>query len=119
MPHVLAGTALVGFAAIWLVALIAWVAVVVYGIKAIRRARPGISLLGRGTLWNPANVLLSSNMLTAEGMRYRRKCFASACVFVACVGTTLLVVPPKGAGRNLGALRRRKANSSFRYVRVP
>jgi len=96
MSQVLAGTALAGFVAAWLTALIAWFAGIVYGIKAIRRARPGVKLWGRDTLWNPANVLLTSNMLTEEGMRYRRKCFMSVGIFVACVGGTLLVAAITG-----------------------
>ena len=99
MSQVLAGTVLVGFVAICLTAFIAWVAVVVYGIKAIRRARPGVNLWSRDTLWNTANVLLSANMLTAEGLRYRRKCLMAACIFVACTGGTLLVAAITGQFR--------------------
>jgi hypothetical protein len=96
MSQVLANTVLVGFVAIWLTAFIAFLAAVVYGIKAIRCARSGVSLWGRDTLWNPANALLSSSMLTDEGLRYRRKCFKSAGIFVACIGGTLLVAALTG-----------------------
>jgi hypothetical protein len=47
MSQVLANTVLVGFVAIWLTAFIAFLAAVVYGIKAIRCARSGVSLWGR------------------------------------------------------------------------
>jgi len=96
MLQVLVGAALIGFIAIWLTAFGAFLACVVYGVKAVRRARPGISLWGRETLWSPANVLLSSNMLTDEGLRYRRKCFKSLGIFIACVGGTLLVAAITG-----------------------
>jgi hypothetical protein len=96
MSQVLSSAVLVGFVAAWLTALVACFASVVYGIKAIRRARPGVKLWGHDTLWNPANVLLSSNLLTADGLRYRRKCFMSVGIFVACVGGTLLVAAITG-----------------------
>ena len=96
MSQVLANAVLVGFVAIWLAAFIAFLAAVVYGIKAVRCARSGVNLWGRDTLWNPANALLSSSMLTDEGLLYRRKCFKSAGIFVACVGGTLLVAALTG-----------------------
>lgn len=96
MSQALAGAALVGFVVIWLTALITFLSCVVYAAKAIRRARPGINLWGRDTLWNPANVLPGSNMLTDGGQRYRHKCFKSLGIFVACVGGTLLVAAITG-----------------------
>lgn len=96
MSQLISGVVLAGLVAVWLAALVAWFAGIVYGIKAIRRARPGVKLWGRDTLWNPANVLFSSNLLTVEGLRYRRKCFMSAGIFVACVCGTLLVAALTG-----------------------
>lgn len=96
MSQLISGVVLAGLVAVWLAALVAWFAGIVYGIKAIRRARPGVKLWGRDTLWNPANVLFSSNLLTVEGLRYRRKCFMSAGIFVACVCSTLLVAALTG-----------------------
>ena len=94
MSQVPAGVALAALVAVLLTALIAWLACVVYAIKAIRRARPGVNLWGRDTLWNPANVLLNSTMLTDEGLRYRRKSLKSLAIFIVCVGSILLL----GAG---------------------
>lgn len=85
-----AGVALVVFVAIWFTAALTLLACIVYAFKAVRRARPDINLWGRGTLWNPLNVLLSSEMLTHEGLRYRHKCLTSLAIFVVCVGGTLL-----------------------------
>jgi hypothetical protein len=85
-----AGVALVAFAAIWLTAVLTLLACVIYSFKAVRRARPDINLWGRDTLWNPLNVLLSSKMLTDEGLRYRHRSLVSLAIFVACVGGTLL-----------------------------
>ena len=96
MLQVLAGAALVVFAAIWLTAVITFFACVVYAVKAIRCARPDVKLWGRDTLWNPANVLLSANLLTDEGQRYRRKCFKSLGIFTALAGGTLLVAAITG-----------------------
>jgi hypothetical protein len=96
MSQVLAGVALVGFVIAWVTAALAWFASIVFGFKAIRRTRPGVKLWGRGTMWNPANALLNSNLLTEEGLRYRRKCFLSAGVFIACVVIPLSVAVVTG-----------------------
>ena len=96
MSQVLGYAALVGFVLVWFTALITFVACIFYAFKAVRCAHPGVNLWGRDTLWNPANVLLSSNMLTEEGLRYRRKCLKSLGIFVACVGGTLLVAAITG-----------------------
>ena len=96
MSQIFVGAALAVFIAIWLTAIVTLIACVVYAVKAIRCARPGIRLWGRDTLWNPANVLLSSNMLTEKGLRYRRKCLISLGIFVVCVGGTLLLAAITG-----------------------
>lgn len=96
MSHVVADAVLVVFIAIWVTAFLAVLAVVVYGTMAIRHVRPGLNRRGRDTLWNPANVLLRSNLLTETGLRYRRKCFIALCIFVACVGSTLLIAAITG-----------------------
>ncbi|HEY9512256.1 MAG TPA: hypothetical protein VIQ48_06750 [Rhodanobacter sp.] len=93
MSQVLAGVALVGFATAWFAAVLAWFASIVFGFKAIRRTRSGVK---RGTMWNPANALLNSNLLTEDGLRYRRKCFLSVGVFIACVVVPLLVAAVTG-----------------------
>ena len=96
MSQIFVGLALVVFIAIWLTALITLIACVVYAFKAVLCARPGIKLWGRDTPWNPANVLLSSNMLTENGLRYRRKCLISLSIFTVCVGGTLLLAAITG-----------------------
>jgi len=96
MSQALAGVALGGFVVAWVTGVIAWFAAIVYGFKAARRARPGVKLWGRDTMGNPANVLLSSSLLTEEGLRYRRKCFTAIVIFVACVGIPLLVAAITG-----------------------
>ncbi|WP_329742124.1 hypothetical protein [Dyella sp. A6] len=90
MSLVLEDLVLTAFVAVWLVAVVTLFACVIYAIKAVRCARPGVNLWGRDTLWNPANALLSSGMLTDEGLRYRRKSLKSLVIFIACVGGTLL-----------------------------
>jgi hypothetical protein len=96
MSQVLAGVALVVFVIAWITAVLAWFAIIVFGFKAIRRTRPGVKLWGRDTMWNPTNALLNSNLLTKEGLRYRRKCFLSVGVFVACVVIPFLVAAVTG-----------------------
>ena len=96
MLQALADVTLVGFAAALFAAFVAWFAIIIFGFKAIRRVRPGVELWGRGTLWNPANVLLSPSLLTEEGLRYRHKCLVSIGVFIACVGIPLLIAAITG-----------------------
>jgi hypothetical protein len=90
MSQVLEGVVLTAFVAVWLAAITIFFACVIYAIKAIRCVRPGINLWGRDTVWNSANTLLSSGMLTDKGLRYRRKSLKSLGIFIACVGGTLL-----------------------------
>ena len=79
------------FVVVLLVAFVAWFAILINGFKAIRNTRPGVKLWGPATLWNPVNTLLRSSYFTEVGLRYRRKCFLSIGVFVACVGIGLLI----------------------------
>jgi hypothetical protein len=80
----------VGLVAVWVLGLASWVATVVYGFKAIRRSRPGVSLWTRATLWNPTNTLLRPELLTEEGRRYRGRCLCAAPLFVGCVACVLV-----------------------------
>jgi len=96
MTKLLAATALLGFVAAWCTAVIAWFSAIVFAVKAVRRAQPGVRLWGQETLWNPANTLLNPQLLTPEGLAYRRKCFIAIGVFVACVGVPLLVAAITG-----------------------
>ena len=96
MTKVLAAIALFGFAAAWCVAVVAWFSAIVFAVKAVRRTQAGIRLWGRATLWNPANALLNPQLLTPEGLSYRRKCFVAIGVFVGCAGVLLLVATITG-----------------------
>lgn len=91
MTKVFAAAALLGFTAAWCAAVIAWFSAIVFAVKAVRRKKPGVKLWGRETFWNPANALINPQLLTSEGLAYRRKCFIAIGVFVACVGVPLLV----------------------------
>ena len=77
--------ALAAFVADLIIAVSAWFAVVIYGYKAIIRARPGVSLWSEG----PGNVLLRSELLTPQGLEYRRKCLIAIGVFFVAIA-----VPP-------------------------
>ena len=96
MSRVLAEVALVGFVVAWVVAVLAWFASIVFAFMAIRRTRPGVKLWGRGTMWNPVNALLNTDLLSEDGLRYRRKCFMSLGVFIICVVIPLLVAAITG-----------------------
>lgn len=97
MTRVLAVIALVGFMAAWCMAVVAWFSAIVFAVKAVRRTQAGVRLWGRETLWNPANALLNPQLLTTDGLAYRRKCFIAIGVFVVCVGVPLLVAAVTGA----------------------
>jgi hypothetical protein len=82
---------------VWiLIAFGSWVAGVFYGIKAVRHARPDISIWGRKTLWNPANVLVIPGLLTNEGKKYRRRCFIAVIVFVILIVLPTFIDPLAG-----------------------
>lgn len=68
-------------------AVISWVCISIYGFHAVRNSKLKGRLFSRHTLWNPANVLLFPDCLTASGRMYRRKCGISVLVFLG----TLLV----------------------------
>ncbi|MDR3446351.1 MULTISPECIES: hypothetical protein [unclassified Dyella] len=96
MTKVLAAIALFGFVAAWCAAVVVWFSAVVFAVKAARRTQAGVRLWGRETLWNPANALLNPQLLTPEGLSYRRKCFVAIGVFIGCVGVPLLVAAITG-----------------------
>lgn len=96
MAELLRGIALAAFAAAWVAAAVSWFAMVIYGFKAVMSARPGVSLWSRETRWNPANVLLRSELLTPEGLEYRRKGLIALGVFVVATGVPLLLAAIMG-----------------------
>jgi hypothetical protein len=87
LEYVFAGA----FVLAWLATLVAWVAIVVYGLKVIRNVLPGVSLWGRQTAYNPANVVFHPELLTPEGQACRRRLGYALAVFVALVLGTLLL----------------------------
>ena len=90
MSRVLAMFLMTIFALAILAGVAAWIATVIYGFKAISFRKSGVRLWTRETLWNPANILLHPEFLTAKGLAYRRKCFISVLVFFLTVGSSLL-----------------------------
>ncbi len=88
--------ALIGYVGALVGALVAWLAILVYGFKAVRRARPGVKLWSRETMGNPVNLLLRPSLLTREGRTYRSKCIFAVGAFVVCVGVPLLVAALTG-----------------------
>lgn len=96
MPDILAGLAHIGFKIAWIGAAVSWLAILVFGIKAIGRTRPGVDLWGRDTGWNPANVLMRPSLLTSEGLIYRRRCFVAFWIFLCCVGVSLAIAALTG-----------------------
>jgi hypothetical protein len=97
MAEIATGIALIAFIAAWVTAVLSWFSIVIYGFKAMMNARPGVSLWSRETLWNPANILLRSELLTSEGLEYRRKALIALAVFVLATGISLLVAAIAGA----------------------
>ncbi|MBE1162883.1 hypothetical protein [Dyella acidiphila] len=99
MTKILAVVAILGFVSAWGVGVVAWFFAVFFAVKAVRRTKAGIRLWGRGTLWNPANILFDPQSLTSDGLAYRRKCFIAIAVFFGCIGVLLLMAVIAG---NLG-----------------
>ncbi len=73
------------------VGMASWLAAIIYGFKAIRRARPGVGIWGRETLWNPANLLLRPKLLTEKGCAYRRMCFVAVAFFFVSTGLPVII----------------------------
>ena len=88
-----AGAALVDFAVIWHGAVVTLLACVVY---ASRPLAAGIKFLGSRHTVAPLNVLLSSRLLTGEGLRHRQRCLKSLAMSAALVGGTLLFAATTG-----------------------
>ncbi len=94
MSEVLSGIALAGFMFVWITAAAAWFAAIVFGIKASRCTRPGTKL-SRSGMHSPTS-LVDARLYTKEGLRYRRQCFISLGIFIACCVGTLLVAAVTG-----------------------
>ena len=87
----------VGLTVIFIVAGASWFASAFYGIKAMRCTRPGVSLFSRETLWNPANgLLLRPDLLTPDGMAYRRRWIVASMLFFASIGTGFVIAVLSG-----------------------
>ena len=79
-----------------LVALIAWPCIIFFSIQAARNAKTGVNVWGRKTRWNPFNVLLFPNLLTEQGLQYRRRCFQAIACFVVPILATMLLAALTG-----------------------
>ena len=76
----------VGMLTIVSIGILSWVAITIYALKTVRRARPGVAIWGRATLWNPFNLLLLPELLTDDGRSCRRKCFLAVAIFIGSIG---------------------------------
>ena len=65
--------------------ILSWIAIIIYMLKTVRRARPGVAIWGRATLWNPFNLLLLPGLLTDDGRSCRRKCFLEIAIFIGSI----------------------------------
>lgn len=73
------------------IGLVSWLAAIIYAIKMVRRAQPGVGIWGRATLYNPYNLLLLPELLTDEGRVCRRKCFIAVLIFVSSIGLMFII----------------------------
>ena len=87
MTDVLTDIGIIVFVAAWVTGMVAFSASVIYGFKAVKRERPGVSLWSE----NLMSVLLRSDQLTPEGFEYRRKCLIAVRVFVIAIGLPFLL----------------------------
>ena len=74
-----------------IIAPIAFVYMVIYEIKMIRSAKPGVKLRGRQLLYNPCNIVFHPDLLTEEGLFYRKKMGISTVCFVVPILVTILL----------------------------
>jgi hypothetical protein len=95
MADILAVIAIIAFVAAWVTGIVAWFAAVVFGFKALKRARPGVSLWSENLL----SILIRSEQLTPEALGYRRKMLIAIGVFIVAIGVPLLVAAIAGGLR--------------------
>ena len=74
-----------------IVAPIAFACMVIYEIKMIRSAKPGVKLWSRQLMYNPCNIVFCPDLLTEEGLFYRKKLGISVLRFVIPILITILL----------------------------
>ncbi len=89
MDQILAVLLTILFVLTMIIAPIAWVCILVYGFKTIRNRKPEVSLWRGAPAWNPVNITLSPELLTEEGLKYRRRLFWSVAFFVVPILLTI------------------------------
>jgi len=90
----------VGVLAFWSIlfsiGVVSWFAMLIYSIKTVRRAQPGVNIWGnlgaRGIRWNPFNLLLRPHLLTDAGRACRKKCFIATAIFFGSIGTAFVLI---------------------------
>jgi hypothetical protein len=93
LRNVLIGAFVVG----WVASLVAWISIVVFGLKVLRNVLPGVSPWSRRFAYNPANVLFHPELLTPEGLIHRRRLCWAVAVFVGLVLGTLFLAALTGS----------------------
>jgi hypothetical protein len=96
VPKALASLYLAAFLIAGLAAVAAWLATCIYGIKATRHIRRAIDPAARVKMWLPGAVLFCPEILTEDGLQYRRKHLFSLLVFAISVGFLLLLAAITG-----------------------
>jgi len=71
--------------------MVAWLAIIVYGFKLLHHVRPGAPLRSKTLMYNPANIVFRPELLTPDGLRYRKRLGQAVTVLTALVVGMLLI----------------------------
>ena len=96
MSKALASLSLAGFVVACLAAAVAWLVGSIYGSKASQCINHPLNSSARIKGWLPGAVLLCPDILTANGLRFRRKQFFSLLVFATSIGIAVLLAAITG-----------------------
>lgn len=80
----------IGMAVSIAVGLLAWFAMLLFALRMVHQARPGVGVWTSRTRWNPFNLLWMPSLLTDDGRSSRRKCLRAVTIFFASVGLGLI-----------------------------
>jgi hypothetical protein len=92
----LASLSFAGFVVACLAAVVAWLVGSIHGSKASHCIKHPLNSSVRIKGWVPGAVLLCPDILTANGLRYRRKHLLSLLMFAASIGIAVLLAPITG-----------------------
>lgn len=79
------------FVGAFIIGLVAWATLVIYSFKIRGQVKPGASRVAHALRYNRFNVIFRPELLTDEGLRYRRILGRAPVALVTAVSVGLLV----------------------------